>query len=157
MPDVDGFAAECQHVARLLRRVPRDLRRDLARGVQEQVARPLAARISAAASGPYGPALSGAVKARAQADPTIVIGGARRVVSGGASARDLVYGVEFGGGKKVRAVARTARHEGYRRHTTNQFRIPHPFVFDTIGRSMDWVLDAFAELVIRVLERDIDG
>ena len=150
------FAAECDQVAKSLRRMPAELRRALASGVKSDVAAPLAAKIGAAAAGPYGHALSGAVKARAAADPTIVIGGSRRVVSGGASARDLIYGTEFGGGKRTTAVPRNAKHKGYRRRSTNQFHPAHPFVFPTIGRESDWVLDQFATIVLDTLDKGVN-
>lgn len=153
MATAEEFARECRETSRQLRRLPADLRRALAQRSKTEVADPLAQRISAAASGPYGRALSGAVKTRAQADPQIVIGGARKVVSGGASARQLVYGVEFGGGSRVKAIPATARRRGHRRHTTRQFVGKHrPFVFPTIGRHIPAALEAFAGIVDDVLK-----
>jgi hypothetical protein len=155
---LDEFARECDAASRALRRVPTDLRRELGREVKEQVAVPLAAKIGAAASGPYARALSGAVKARAQADPTIVIGGSRKVVRGGANARQLVFGTEWGGGKRTTRVAARPGRRGYRRRSTNQFVPAHPFVFSTIGDNVDWVLDRYSDIVLKVLNEAVsDG
>lgn len=157
MSSINEFADECDFVSKKLRRIPSDVRRALASEVKDEVATPLAGRISSAASGPYGRALSGAVKARAQADPTIVIGGSRKVVSGGANARQLVYGTEFGGGKRMTAVPRTAKHKGYKRASTNQFSTYHPFVFPTIGKNLEWVLDTFADIVLKTLDEGVNS
>lgn len=157
MADLSDFAAECEFVSKKLRRINKDLRRALAAEVKTEVAIPLAQKISQAASGPYGPALSGAVKARAQADPTIVIGGSRKIVHGGANARQLVFGTEFGGGKRITAVPRNAKHKGYKRRSTNQFVPAHPFVFSTIGRNGEWVLDQFSNIVMKVLDGGISN
>lgn len=146
-----AFAADCKRTAADLRRLPADLRRALAAEVKPRVAVPLATRIAGNARGSYGSALSGAVKARAQADPQIVIGGSRRVVSGGANPRQLVYGTEFGGGGRVSVVAGTPRHRGYRRRSTRQFVPARPFVFTTVGSSIEWVLEEFAGIVDEVL------
>jgi len=148
----EEFAQQCRETSRQMRRLPAELRRTLAQRSKAEVAEPLAAKISAAASGPYGRALSASVKTRAAADPQIVVGGARRVVSGGASARQLVYGVEFGGGSRVKAIPATPRRRGHRRHTTRQFVGKHaPFVFPTIGANIDTVLESFADIVDDVL------
>jgi hypothetical protein len=150
---VEEFVADCEQAAKQLRRIPKDVRRALAADVKTQVAAPLADKIGAAATGPYARALSGAVKARASADPVIVIGGSRKVVTGGANPRQLVYGTEFGGGKRVSVVPRNARHSGYRRRGTNQFHPARPFVFPTIGRESDWVLEQFADIVLKTLDQ----
>lgn len=158
MTGLDEFAAECDHAARLLRRVPSQLRKALASEVQSEVSAPLATRIGAAATGPYARALSGSVKARAQADPTIVIGGTRKVVSGGASPRQLVYGTEFGGGARSTAVPTRPGRRGYKRRSTNQFVPAHPFIFDTLSANTAWALDRFADITLKVLNEVVtDG
>lgn len=172
MATMDDFAQQCDRASRDLRRIPKDVRRDLASSVKERVAVPLAGKVSGAAAGPYRVALSGGVKARAAADPQIVIGGAKKVVSGGASVRQLIYGTEFSGGKRYAIVNRPTRNgrrrKGrvsakeraaalangktiYKRHTTNQFVPGHPFVFSTISKNGDWVLDTFADIVMDTL------
>lgn len=157
MSGIEDFAAECDFVAKQLRRIPSDVRRALASEVKTEVATPLAAKIASAAKGPYGPALSGSVKARAAADPTIVVGGSRKVVSGGANARQLVFGTEFGGGKRITRVPTSPKRSGYRRRTTNQFVPAHPFVFSTIGSNMDWVLDTYADIVLKTLNEGVNS
>ena len=136
-----------------LRRIPKDLRKALSVRVKPEVAVPLAARIASAASGPWGPVLAAATKPRASADPTIVVGGARKVVSGGASARALVYGVEFGStGRTITGVNAGRGHRSYSRRSTRQFlRHKRPFIFPTIRSSGGWVLDKFATIVDDVL------
>ena len=158
MSSMEEFAAECDQVARSLRRLPKDVRRALASDVKTEVAAPLAAKIGSAATGPYGAVLATATKARASAEPVIVVGGGRKVVSGGATPRDLVFGTEFGGGKRRSRVPRNAKHVGYSRAGTNQFKPARPFVFPTIGREGDWVLDRFADIVLKALDEGLsDG
>lgn len=156
MDDLDAFARSCKTASRNMRRLPKDLRRELGAEVQTEVAEPLAGRIRSAAAGPYRGALSTSVKARKLADPTIVIGGTRKVVSGGANARQLVYGTEFGGGSRVSRVSANGRHRGYRRRSTRQFARSHPFIFSTIGKSGGWVLEQFADVVNRLLGEGMD-
>lgn len=153
------FQAECKAIARVLRRLPPQLRRDLAADVRDQVAEPLAVAMRGALSGPYASALQGAVKTRVSADPQIVVGGARRVVSGGARQRQLIYGVEFGGGKKVARVpagGKVRRHVGYRRKSTNQFVPAHPFIFSTVSEHGSRMLEAWADVVLKHIGEEID-
>ena len=136
-----------------LRRIPKDLRKALSVRVKPEIAVPLAGRIAGAAGGPWGPVLATATKARAGADPTIVVGGARKVVSGGASPRALVYGVEFGStGRTVTGVPAGRGHRSYSRKSTRQF-LAHkrPFIFPTIRSSGGWILDQYATIVDDVL------
>lgn len=158
MSDLDGFAAECKLTARNLRRIPKDLRRAIASEIKPEVAVPLAAKIGAGLAGPWASVLAGQVKARASAEPVIVVGGARRLVSGGASGRQLVYGAQFGGGKRTTVVAPTSRRRGYRLRSTRQFvRTVRPTIYPTIARNGEWVLSRFADVVGRVLEGVSDG
>ena len=152
------FVARCRETARNLRRMPAEVRRELAQRVRPDVADPLAGDIRSTFTGPWAAQLSAATKTRVQAETKIVIGGARRVVSGGASARDLVFGDQFGGGKKVAQVSRRTRRGSvsYRRHTTRQFaKAKRDTVFPTIGRTMPDTLDRFARIVMEVLTRGI--
>lgn len=156
MSDLEEFGQECKEVARKMRRIPSELRRALASEVKDEVATPLASKIAASTSGPWASELASAVKARKLTDPTIVIGGSKKLVSHGASARDLVFGTEFGGGKRITAVPRNEKHRGYRRRSTNQFVPDHPFVYSTIAKNGEWIMDRFAEIVIRVLEKGVN-
>lgn len=170
----EEFERACKDTSRNLRRVPKDVRRELANRVRPEVADPLADRIRAAYRGPYARPLSAATKTRVAADPQIVIGGARKLTSNGATGRDLIYGDQFGGGVKVRTVNRERARSGrrrkgrvtaaerarqaasgrviYKRRTTQQFRVARPTVFPTLRRSMDFVLDRFERIVMEVLE-----
>ena len=157
MSTTDEFTRACQATAKSLRRVPAQLRRELSTAVKDEVATPLAARIASAATGPWAPILAAGTKARAGADPTIVVGGARPRVSGGAGPRALVFGVEFGGHTRVTVLPPTNRRRGHRRHTTRQFAGKRaPFVFPTIERSLPWVLDTFADLTMATLEKSVN-
>jgi hypothetical protein len=137
------------------RRLPADLRRALAQESRDKVAVPLAAKVASAAAGPWARVLGPSVKARSGADPKIVIGGKSPKLSGGGYPRAVVFGNEWGGGKRVRALAKTSRRRGHRRATTNQFRHPHPFIFRTVNREMDWVLDTFADITMTVLDKGV--
>lgn len=159
----DQFATDCEAAAKGLRRVPKELRRALSTEVKAAVADPLAARIRAAASGPYARILGPGTKARAGADPTIVVGGASPKLSGGAGPRRVVFGTEWGGGKRLSPVVgydrggrRKGHVRGYRRYSTNQFhRHQHPFVFPTVNANMDKALEAWATIVTDVVNREV--
>lgn len=150
----EQFAADCDRAAAELRRMPADLRRALSAEEESKVGEPLADRISGALSGPYARALSGSVEAVATAEGLeIVIGGSQRVASGGAQARDLVFGTEFGGGGRVTTVPARPGRRSYRLRSTRQFRQAHPFVFKTLDRSAEWIVDRYLEIVDGVIDR----
>lgn len=137
-----------------MRRLPAELRRALGNEVRDTVAEPLAADIRSAWTGPYGPALSAATKTRVGTDPQIIVGGSRRVVSGGASARDLVYGEEWGGGRRIKAIPSTPRRRGHRRRTTRQFAgAGQHAVFGTVARTLDKSLERWADAVDRIVNQ----
>ena len=154
----EDFARECKDAAKALRGVPKDLRRALSHEAKDRVATPLAGRIRSAASGPWARVLAAGTKARAGADPTIVVGGQAPRLSGGGGPRSVVYGVEFGGGTRTTAVPSRAGRRGYRRRSTRQFVGRHdPFVYPTISASMPRVLDTYADIVMDVLGEAVDG
>lgn len=153
------FAAACKDASRKMRRLPAELRRALANEVRDSVAEPLAADIRGAWSGPHARVLSAATKARVQTDPQVVVGGARRALSGGASARDVVFGDEFGGGRRVKAIPARPGRRGHRRRTTQQFpgQGQHA-VYGTIARGLEKYLDRWADAVERIVGKEMgDG
>lgn len=157
----DDFAAACRDNARAMRRLPAELKRELRGRVRDDVATVVADDIRAAGSGVYARRVAPTAKVRAGAEPTVVVGGGKRVASGGARGRDLVFGVNFGGkGDKVKAVPRAAtrqgRGAGYRRHSTRQFMgRREPIVFGTIGRNLDRYLDRWADVVTDLIDRSL--
>jgi len=157
---LQAFEASCRDTSRQLRRLPAELRKALASEVQAQVAEPLAGKVAQAFQGPWAAPLARSTKARKLADPTIVVGGAKRVASGGASARQLVYGATFGGGSRVSTVTRRTRSgsTSYKVHTTRQFRgRGRDDVFETIRANGAWVLTQFADIVDDVLGKAVNG
>lgn len=157
MGSVDEFAQECRITSKNLRRVPKDLRREISAQSKTEIATPLAARVGAAATGPWAAVLNAGTKARASADPTIVVGGLRPRLSGGAGPRQIVYGVEFGGGSRLAVVKSRPRQRGHRRYTTRQFRSRKaPFVYPTITDNMPWVLDRFADIAMTTLSKEVN-
>lgn len=142
----------CREASRDLRRLPREVKAALKARTRPEVADPLAAEIRSTYRGRYAAVLSAATKTRTSGDPKIVVGGARRVVSGGASPRDLVFGDQFGGGKKVAEVTRRTKRGSvtYRRHTTRQFGPAKPTIYPTISREIPRVLDRFATIIEEV-------
>jgi hypothetical protein len=147
----DGFARSCRDAARGLRRMPADLRRELGTAVSEEVAGPLARDVAAARfrAQPFGPHVD--VRVRKAAEPTLVIGGRRSTVSGGASGAQLFYGTEWGGSRArhqpahrpySRVSSGGVRHTVWR-NTTAQFVPPRPFVFPTFRRDFAKVTDAW--------------
>ncbi len=151
MPGNDAFERACRDAARSLRRVPKELRQTIAADSRDEVAAPLVQALQHAAVGPWARQLAAGTKARKAADPTVVIGGARPVVSGGAGVRQLVYGNQWGGGKRVTTVTRGRSR--YRLRSTRQFRTPHPYIIRTLSQQGGAVLDAWARLVMRAIER----
>lgn len=157
MSSTDAFERSCRDTARQLRRMPADVRREISTRATELVAAPIARRIQAAYTGPWARALAAGTKARKAADPTIVVGGARRVVSGGASVRQLVYGDQFGGSRRVTPTTRRTRDGGrttsYRLRSTRQFGQPRPAIIPTLRKSTAQMLEAFADLVLDVFDK----
>lgn len=152
----DDFTAACKNAARDLRRVPAELRKRLGREVRDEVAEPLADDIRAAFDGPYRRVLVGAVKTRIQGDPTIVVGGAARALRGGASARDVVYGDEFGGGSRVGVVRSTGKRRGHSRHTTRQFAgKARGNIIGTIRRTADATYERWSDVVARIIDESV--
>lgn len=171
---MDDFARACKDAARQLRRLPRDVRQELATEVRDAVAEPLAAAIRADWRGPHAAVLAAGTKTRVQVDPMVVVGGARKVVSGGAGVRDLVFGNEFGGGKRVALVGRPKsngrRRRGkvtaaeasgsriYRRRTTRQFPVEGQHsVFGTIEGTLDATFDRWVDVINRRIDRSLDS
>lgn len=171
------FSQECFRASRALRRAPNEVKKATKDRVRAEVAEPLARKIAGSATGPYARALSQAVKAPADLTPRIKVGGARKVVSGGASARQLAPGTEWGGGRKVANVNRSRtngrRRRGrvsaaeraaqaaagrtiYKRRTTMQFVPARPFIFPTIRREQAAMLESYSEIVTDALQQVID-
>lgn len=152
----DDFVAECKAVARDLRRVPAELRKRLGREVRDDVAEPLAGEIRSAFDGPYRGVLVGAVKARIQGDPMIVVGGSRPVLTGGASVRDVVFGDEFGGGSRLGTVRSTSKRRGHARHTTRQFagKARHN-ILGTIEDNAAKTFERWADVVERIIKEAV--
>lgn len=148
----DDFTQAARNAARDLRRVPAELRKRLGREVRDDVAEPLAGEIRASFDGPYRAVLVGAVKTRIQGDPMIVVGGARRVLSGGASVRDVVFGDEFGGGSRRRVVSSTPRRKAHLRHTTRQFAGGgRGNILGTIRTQAETTFERWADTVERII------
>ena len=149
-------------MARDLRRAPKAIRDAVKADSRSEIAEPLAAKIRAAATGPHVSVLAPGVKTRAGsgAESQIIVGGARPKLSGGAGPRHVVFGDEWGGGKRLSPVLgyarggkRAGRVRGYRRFSTNQFRQgKRPFVFPTVARNSDAIMEAYATIVMRALD-----
>lgn len=180
---LEAFERSCRDTSRQLRRVPAELRKTIAAEAQNRIADPMASFIRAAYRGPWAAELAAATKGRKAADPTIAVAGARPVFSGGASVRHVVYGNEWGGGKRVTTVNRERYAAGDGRHikagqrrrgrvtdaerrrvgrtvyrvkSTQQFvRNHHPAIVPTFRDRAGWVLEAWADLVVDVIDRTV--
>jgi len=157
MTSTEPFERALRDTSRALRRVPADLRRELSAEVASRVTEPLAARIASRWAGPYAAVLSAATRSRKGADPVIVVGGRRPVVRGGAAASQLVYGAEFGGGKRRTRTTRSTRNGGrsttYDLRSTQQFARRSPAIIPTLRADAPAAIDAWAETVLDVLEQ----
>ena len=156
MSDLEAFERECKVAARNMRRLPAEVRKALAAEVQPRVAVPLAAKVAASFSGPWADRLAAQTKARKLADPTVVVGGAKKVTSGGASARNLVFGATWGGGKRISTVTRRTprgRQITYQAHVTKQFDGKgNPAMIQTLRAQGGWVLQEVAQIVDEIIE-----
>ena len=107
----------------------------------------MAADIRTAGRSVYARRVAPLAKVRSNADPTIVVGGVKRVASGGAKGRDLVFGAVFGGGSRTSVVRGTSRAKGHTRHTTRQFRTRDPFMYRSAFANVDRYLESWADIV----------
>lgn len=151
-------AREFGQMARDLRRAPKAVRDEVKRESRTRIAEPLAAKIksAAASTGPWAAVLVAGTKTRAGAEPVIVVGGKTPRLSGGAGPRHVVFGTEWGGGKRLSVVARSNRARGHRRYSTNQFRRhKHPFIFPTVARNYDAIVEAYADIVVRAIDKEV--
>lgn len=160
MGGLDPFARATRDAARGLRQMPAELRKELGQAVFDDVASPLAAAVRNASRGsrPFGPLLE--VKARKGTDPTIVVGGSRRLARNGATGRQLVYGVEFGGSRSRHQPAHRPYTRTYRngkphsvwRNTTAQFVPAKPFIYPTFRAEYAETAEAFLAMLDPFLE-----
>jgi hypothetical protein len=74
------------------------------------------------------------------------------VGGGGGAPRDLVYGDEWGGGRRVKAIPARPGRRGHRRRTTQQFPTSGQHaVYGTIARTLDKSLERWADAVDRIV------
>lgn len=152
---MQDVAQDCRTLARQLRQLPRDLRQDLARDVRDNIARPLAMHIRASGTTVQARRVAATARPLTGTEPRLAIGSTRRAGSGGITARQLLYPVEFGGGTRrqpspVRASRRARAH--VRRNTTAQFRRTQaPFIYDTISQRLPKALEALADVIVERL------
>lgn len=165
----DEFAREVKNLSRALAKLPLELRREMSDEVKEKIAPRLVQRVGRAATMPYRDVLLFAPKIRANPNPTIVVGGTSTGrLSGGATARDVVFGTEYGGGNRVSVVNRKPGKRGrvskgeyssgvYKRHTTRQFLPARPYIWETVEKEFPWVLEEWAEIVMSKLYEAVDS
>jgi hypothetical protein len=136
--DAAGFARECDRNATALRALPRDLAARLARDVPRRVAEPLAAAVRRSGRGVYGARIAATATVTTGSPPAVTVGGPRRVVSGGATAGQLVWGNELGWNG---------------RRTSRQFiRNSSPFIIATVEGQVDDAMDAWVEITDAAVE-----
>lgn len=140
--DAAGFERSCRDLSRQLAVVPGKVAAALEREAPSKVAEPVARRVAARWSGPWAGVLAAATKAITGSPTGVVVGGTAPVVSSGASVNDLVWGNEYGGG---------------RRPTTQQFVPRHPAVITTIEGAVGELEDAYADIVQDELEEVARG
>lgn len=151
------FTAACRTLSRELQSLPAAVRAALPEQMMSDVARPLAETIARKWTGPHAAALAASTQARyVRDDVEVFAGGRARLLSGGATGRDLVWGNEFGGGNRVKSMT-SPRGKRFRRHTTRQFGGGTDTLLGTADASIDWMLEQTsraAETIIgKVLSR----
>lgn len=168
--DLEAFARQCKALSRAVSALPKEVKQDLSPQVVEAIGPKLSQQVGHAARGPFRRALFGAARVRANPNPTLVVGGrtgASATLSGGAAARDVVFGTEYGGGNRVSTVNRKPGKRGrvsaaerakgggaggktvYKRRTTRQFVPATPYIWETTEDNMPWVLDAYADIILK--------
>lgn len=164
MPIRSAFGDAARNAARDLRRLPSQARKVAGKEVQERVAEPLATEVRQAYSSGSRMAqpLSAQVKTRVNAEPVISVGGARKLVSGGGSGRNLVYGLEFGSGTRPQraerlirnaARGRSSRGGSRTRRSTAQFAGEGGhYIFGTFSREAERTYDRWLGVLGVVLE-----
>ena len=151
MSDLAGFPRDVAALVDQLAALPDDIRAHVDDLVHERVIQPLVDDIRGRETGPYGSALAGAITVAGDA-PAIEVVSAGAIVSGGASADELVWGSEYGGGERVSIVSASTRAKSYKRHTTRQFRGGWPVIVPTVEQSADQTVERFADVVDETLE-----
>lgn len=155
-PELDALARSADETARALRRLPTEVRRAMSQRMKPEVAEPLAARVRSAGSSVYGRRVAATAKARAGANPTVVVGGTQRVVSGGGTGRQIVFGAMFGGGSRI-AIIRSRRARTHLRHTTRQFAGERDaFVPRAVRDGAAEALTNFATIANDTIDRELD-
>jgi hypothetical protein len=76
------------------------------------------------------------------------------VGGGGGAPRDLVYGDEWGGGRRVKAIPARPGRRGHRRRTTQQFPAQGQHaVYGTIHATLDRTFDRWVDVVDKLVGR----
>lgn len=121
---------------------------------REELAQPLADRLRAAGTGStYARLVAGTTRVIPGRPIAVQIGGPQRLVSGGATGTDLVYGTEYGGGRRVTIVPANRRARAHRRRTTRQFISQRaPFIEDTVARAEADLGDQLADTIADRIE-----
>lgn len=107
--------------------------------------------VKGAWSGPYGSALAAGTRVETNPTMAVVTGGSAGHLSGGATAGDLVLGVEFGGGRRVGQVSAGRRTAAHARRTTRQFKGQTL----TMDRALDGAADHAGDLLADDLEQAV--
>lgn len=156
----EEFARHCREAAHDLRALPAEVARALDLRLTRDVAQPLADDIRAGATTLYGRRLAATTTVRTGPTPQVVLGGPQRILSGGATGRDIALAVTEGTdpGRVATIPAGTGpkgrRHRSYRQRTTRQFiGRRDPFVERTITRRLEHYADVTAGIVADVIEK----
>lgn len=148
-----AFTAACRTLSRDLQSLPAAVRAALPEQMMNDVARPLAETIARKWTGPHAAALAAATQARyVRDDLEVFAGGRTRLISGGATGRDLVWGNEFGGGNRVKSMT-SSRGKSYRRHTTRQFGGGSDTLLGTADAALDWMLEQTARAAGTIIDK----
>lgn len=152
------FARECDRAAQAVRSLPRALQQAYTARTRHEVADPLAARIRSAGRGVYGTRIAPTATVRTGTVPLVVVGGTARVVSGGATARDLLWGNELAQPARVAAVPARSRQAAHRRRSNVQTRTHRaPFILRTVNASIEWAFERWAKIADDALDQVTRG
>jgi hypothetical protein len=151
--DAQDVTRQLREASRALRDLPKETVKVVKARARAEVVAPLVAAVQAAAPRPWAVPLRKAIRPATGQVPGIDLGsGPQAVASRGARGRDLIPGVEWGGGGGYSLVTRPTKKTGrkitYKRRITAMFgRHKHPFVYAAIADHGPKLVQAYLDML----------
>lgn len=157
-----AFRRDVRAAAKRLKELDKPILKQFKADAKERIGEPLAVAMRAAAPQPWAVPIRKAITATGGQVPGIKLGSGNRAVTddGRALGRDLIPGVEWGGGTRVKSIVRREKFGRvlYSRKTTIGFRKHHhPFVYEVISKRADMMRNEYLKMIDDVLSREWDN